>query len=117
MGLVGLAIGPTVGGFVLAFAPWQVLLLVNVPIAVLAIIGVRFGIAADVAADLHRDPVDIAGAVLGTATIVLALVAPTLFVERGRRIVGPVDGHVRRPSWRRSSSSSASVRRVTRSST
>ena len=41
VGLVGLAIGPTVGGFVLAIAPWQVLLLVNVPIAVLAIIGVR----------------------------------------------------------------------------
>jgi MFS family permease len=83
VGLVGLAIGPTLGGFVLAIAPWQVLLLVNVPIAVLAIMGVRFGIAADVAADLHHDPVDIAGAVLGTATIVLALVAPTPFLHVG----------------------------------
>ena len=83
IGLVGLAIGPTTGGFVLAVAPWQVLLLVNVPIAVLAIIGVRTGIAADRAADLHRDPVDLPGAVLGTATIVLALVAPTLFVNEG----------------------------------
>jgi MFS family permease len=83
VGLVGLAIGPTVGGFVLAVAPWQVLLLVNVPIAILAMIGVRTGIAADVAAELHRDPVDILGAVLGTATIVLALVAPTLFVNEG----------------------------------
>ena len=83
VGLVGLAIGPPVGGFVLAIAPWQVLLLVNVPIAVLAIVGVRAGIAADVAAELHPDPVDIAGALLGTATIVLALVAPTLFVNEG----------------------------------
>ncbi len=83
VGLVGLAIGPTVGGFVLAVAPWQVLLLVNVPIAVLAIIGVRFGIAADDPADLHRDPVDGWGAVLGTATVALALVAPTLFVDQG----------------------------------
>ena len=83
VGLVGLAIGPPAGGFVLAIAPWQVLLLVNVPVAVLAIAGVRFGIAADVAAELHRDPVDILGAVLGTATIVLALVAPTLFVNEG----------------------------------
>jgi MFS family permease len=82
VGLVGLAIGPPVGGFVLAVAPWQVLLLVNVPIAVLAIIGVRAGIAADAAVDLHRDPVDVLGAVLGTATIVLALVAPTLFVNQ-----------------------------------
>jgi MFS family permease len=29
-GLVGLAVGPTVGGFVLAVAPWQVLLLADV---------------------------------------------------------------------------------------
>lgn len=83
VGLVGLAIGPTVGGFVLAVAPWQVLLLVNVPIAVLAFIGVRVGIAADDAAGLHRDPVDVLGAVLGTATIVLTLIAPTLFVNEG----------------------------------
>jgi MFS family permease len=83
VGLVGLAIGPTVGGFVLAIAPWPVLLLVNVPIAVLAIVGIRAGIAADDPADLHRDPVDVLGAVLGTATIVLALVAPTLFVNEG----------------------------------
>lgn len=80
VGLVGLAIGPAAGGLVLAVAPWQVLLLVNVPIAALAIIGIRVGIAADQAGDLHRDPVDVLGAVLGTATIVLALVAPTLFV-------------------------------------
>ncbi len=83
VGLVGLAIGPTAGGFVLAIAPWQVLLLVNVPIAALAVIGVRIGVAADDPADLHRDPVDVLGAVLGTATIVLALVAPTLFVDGG----------------------------------
>ncbi|WP_433787802.1 MFS transporter [Actinomycetospora sp. CA-101289] len=83
VGLVGLAVGPTAGGLVLAVAPWQVLLLVNVPIAVLAIVGVRRGIAADRDDDLHRDPVEVLGAALGTATIVLALVAPTLFVDRG----------------------------------
>src|SRR3954468_3677141 len=66
VGLVGLAIGPTVGGLVLAIAPWQVLLLANVPIAGLAIIGVRVGIAADEAAELHRAPIDVLGAVLGT---------------------------------------------------
>ena len=83
VGLVGLAIGPTVGGFILAFAPWQVLLLINVPIAILAFIGVRIGIARDLPEELHRDPLDIAGALLGTGTIVLALVAPTLFVDEG----------------------------------
>ena len=83
VGLVGLAIGPTAGGFVLTVAPWQVLLLVNVPIAVLAMIGIRSGIAADEPAELHRDPLDLPGAALGTAAIVLALVAPTLFVNEG----------------------------------
>jgi MFS family permease len=83
VGLVGLAVGPTAGGFVLAVAPWQVLLLVNVPIALLAMLGIRIGIAADDPADLHRDPVDVLGAGLGTAAIVFALVAPTLFVNEG----------------------------------
>lgn len=83
VGLVGLAIGPTAGGLVLTIAPWQVLLLVNVPIAALAIVGIRIGVAADRAAELHRDPVDVLGAVLGTAAIVFALVAPTLFVDDG----------------------------------
>lgn len=83
VGLVGVAVGPTVGGLVLAVAPWQVLLLVNVPVAVLAVIGVRSGIAPDDPTELHRDPVDLLGALLGTAAIVLALVAPTLFVDQG----------------------------------
>ncbi|GAA2846711.1 MFS transporter [Actinoplanes cyaneus] len=82
-GLVGLAIGPTAGGFVLAVAPWQVLLLVNVPIAALAFAGIRLGVAADEPSGLHADPLDIPGAVLGTATIILALVTPTLFVDEG----------------------------------
>ncbi len=89
VGLVGLAIGPTVGGLALAVAPWQVLLLVNVPIAALAFVCVRVGIAADEPDDLHRDPVDVAGALLGTATIVFALVAPTLFVNQGTHSWAP----------------------------
>ncbi|MBY4127355.1 MFS transporter [Rhodococcus fascians] len=81
VGLVGLAVGPTAGGFILAFAPWQLLLLINVPIAILAFIGIRMGVAEDLPDELHRDPLDIPGALLGTATIVLTLVAPTLFVD------------------------------------
>ncbi|MFI5764009.1 MFS transporter [Streptomyces sp. NPDC051563] len=83
VGLVGPALGPTAGGFVLAVAPWQVLLLVNVPIAALAYLGIRRGIPADRADELHRDPFDGAGALLGTAAIVLALLAPTLFADTG----------------------------------
>jgi len=88
-GLVGLAIGPTAGGLVLAVAPWQVLLLANVPIAVLAFLGIRLGVGADAEDDLHGDPIDVAGALLGTATIVLALLIPTLFVDQGARSEGP----------------------------
>ncbi len=113
VGLVGLAVGPTAGGFVLAVAPWQVLLLVDVPVAVLAVVGIRKGIAADDPAELHRDPIDVAGAVLGTATVVLALVAPTLFLTtapargcRGRRRPPP--------PWGRSASFCASGPRGTR---
>ncbi|WP_037312552.1 MFS transporter [Amycolatopsis orientalis] len=84
VGLVGLAVGPTTGGLVLGFAPWQALLLINVPVAALAFLGIRAGIPTDDhPADLHRDPIDVAGALLGTATIVLTLLAPTQFVEAG----------------------------------
>ncbi|WP_436533167.1 MFS transporter [Actinoplanes sp. HUAS TT8] len=83
IGLVGLAVGPTTGGLVLAIAPWQVLLLVNVPVAVLAMVCIRFGIDADDPAGLHRDPIDGLGAALGTTTIVLALIAPTMFLNEG----------------------------------
>ncbi|GAA1492737.1 hypothetical protein GCM10009627_10830 [Curtobacterium herbarum] len=79
-GLVGLAVGPTIGGFVLAVAPWQVLLVANVPIALVAFVGIRAGIAVDRPDDLHREPVDVVGAVLGTASIVGVLVTPTLVV-------------------------------------
>ncbi|WP_308162653.1 MFS transporter [Curtobacterium flaccumfaciens] len=82
-GLVGLAIGPTVGGFVLAVAPWQVLLLADVPTAVLALVGIRSGVVRDEAAGLRRDPVDVIGALLGTATTAGALVTPTILVESG----------------------------------
>jgi MFS family permease len=80
-GLVGLAVAPTLGGLLLAVAPWQILLLINVPIAAFAFFAIRAGISTDDPAELHSDPVDVAGAALGTATIVLALVAPTLFVS------------------------------------
>jgi MFS family permease len=82
-GLVGLAVGPTIGGFVLAVAPWQVLLVADVPIALLAFAGIRAGVAADRPEDLHRAPIDVTGAVLGTASIVGVLVTPTLVVSGG----------------------------------
>lgn len=82
-GLVGLAVGPTVGGLVLAVAPWQVLLLANVPVALLALVGIGVGVAADQRSDLRSDPVDVTGALLGTAAVVGVLLTPTVVVESG----------------------------------
>ncbi|MCG2803302.1 MAG: MFS transporter [Cellulomonas sp.] len=83
VGLLGVVVGPTVGGLLLAVVPWQALLVINAPIAVLSAFTIRFGIAADTPTELHRDPIDLAGALLGTLTIVLALVSPTVFVQQG----------------------------------
>jgi len=82
-GLVGLAVGPVVGGFVLQIAPWQTLLLINVPIAAVAFFAIRSGITKDDSAYHRQDPLDVLGAILGTAAIALALVTPTAFVEIG----------------------------------
>ncbi len=79
-GLVGLAVAPTLGGFVLAVAPWQVLVVANAPIAVVAFVGIATGIDADRREDLHQHPVDVLGAVLGTLCVVGVLGTPTLFV-------------------------------------
>lgn len=87
-GLVGLAVGPTIGGLVLAVAPWQVLLVANAPVALVAFVGIRAGIAADRPSDLRRDPVDVLGAVVGTAAVAGVLVTPTIAVAVGRAAAG-----------------------------
>jgi MFS family permease len=83
VGIVGLAVGPLVGGLVLAVAPWQVLLVANAPVAALAFVGILVGVPKDNPAGLHPDPVDALGGVLGTIAIVGALLVPTLFVDAG----------------------------------
>jgi len=85
VGLVGLAVGAATGGFVLAVAPWQILLLVNVPVAALAAVAIRLGVAPDDLSERHSEPPDVAGGALATITIVLALVVPSLFVDGGAR--------------------------------
>lgn len=83
VGIVGLAVGPLVGGLVLAVAPWQVLLVANAPVATLAFAGILVGVPKDDADGLHPDPVDAIGGVLGTVAIVAVLLVPTVFVEAG----------------------------------
>jgi MFS family permease len=83
VGLAGLAAGPTLGGLVLQVLPWQALLVMNVPVAVLALFCIRRGIPADDPGSRNTSPLDLPGALLGTATIILALWTATLVVEDG----------------------------------
>ena len=83
VGLVGLAVGPTVGGLVLQVLPWQTLLVMNVPIAVLAFVCIRLGVPADDGTNRNAAPLDLPGGLLGTATLILVLWTATLVVEDG----------------------------------
>lgn len=79
VGLVGLAVGPTIGGLILTVAPWQVLLLMNAPVALLAFICILFSIRKDRSTELHHVQLDILGAVFGTGAIIGLLTTPSLF--------------------------------------
>ena len=72
VGMSGFVLGPLLGGTALAHVRWEWLLVVNAPIALIACIGVRLGVAADRAEDLTDDALDLPGAALSVATIGLA---------------------------------------------
>jgi EmrB/QacA subfamily drug resistance transporter len=83
VGMSGFILGPLLGGTALAHVRWEWLLLVNAPIALIACIGVRLGVAADRPEDLTSDRLDVPGAVLSVATIGLACFSLTSGVEHG----------------------------------
>jgi EmrB/QacA subfamily drug resistance transporter len=83
VGMSGFILGPLLGGTALAHVRWEWLLLVNAPIALIAAIGVRLGVAADRREDLTDDRLDLPGAVLSVATIGLACFSLTSGVEHG----------------------------------
>ncbi len=83
VGMSGFVLGPLLGGTMLAHLPWQWLLLVNAPIALIAAAGVHFGVRADTAEGLTTDRLDLPGAVLSILTIGLACFALTSGVEHG----------------------------------
>src|SRR3954453_1703657 len=72
VGMSGFILGPVLGGSALAHVPWEGLLAVNAPIALIAWIGVRRGVAPDRREDLTNDALDLPGAVLSILTIGLA---------------------------------------------
>lgn len=83
VGMSGFILGPLLGGTALAHVSWQWLLLVNAPIALIALIGVRLGVPADTKDGLTKDTLDIPGAVLSMTTIGMACYTATSGVEHG----------------------------------
>lgn len=83
VGMAGFVLGPVLGGTALEHVGWEWLLAVNAPIALVAWIGVRVGVAADHADDLTDDALDLPGAALSVAAIGLGAYALTSGVERG----------------------------------
>ena len=83
VGMSGFILGPLLGGTALAHVGWQWLLLVNGPIALIAWIGVRKGVAPDDVAGLTKDRLDLPGSILSVATIGLACYTATSGVQHG----------------------------------
>ncbi|WP_420121334.1 MFS transporter [Nakamurella sp.] len=83
VGMSGFILGPVLGGTALAHVSWQWLLLINAPIALLAVVGVRLGVAADRPDDLTSDALDLPGAALTILAIGLGCYALTSGVEHG----------------------------------
>ncbi|WNM26585.1 MFS transporter [Demequina capsici] len=85
VGMSGFILGPLLGGTALAHVDWRWLLLVNAPIALIAWIGVRLGVAGDDPEGLTHDRLDLVGSALSIATIGLACYSLTSGVEHGWR--------------------------------
>ena len=83
VGMSGFVLGPLLGGTALAHIGWEWLLIVNAPIALIAGIGVRLGVAADDPDGLTRESFDVPGAVLSMVTIGLACWSMTSGVDHG----------------------------------
>lgn len=69
VGMTGFILGPVLGGSALAHVPWQWLLIVNAPIALIAWFGVRIGVPADHQEDLTHDRLDVPAALLSIVAI------------------------------------------------
>lgn len=83
VGMSGFILGPLLGGTALAHVGWQWLLLVNAPIALLAVVGVRIGVAKDRPEGLTSDALDLPGAALTILAIGLGCFTLTSGVEHG----------------------------------
>ncbi|GAA1905297.1 MFS transporter [Williamsia serinedens] len=83
VGMAGFVLGPLLGGTALAHIRWEWLLVVNAPIALIAGLGVYWGVAADRRDGLTADRLDIPGALMSIVTIGLACWSLTSGVDNG----------------------------------
>jgi EmrB/QacA subfamily drug resistance transporter len=83
VGMSGFILGPLVGGTALGHVRWEWLLLVNAPIALIAFVGVRLGVAADDPAGLTKDRPDLLGALSSIVLIGLACYTATSGADHG----------------------------------
>ncbi|WP_084614429.1 MFS transporter [Nakamurella lactea] len=83
VGMSGFVLGPLLGGTALAHVSWEWLLVVNAPIALIAFLGIRLGVAKDRPEDLTADVMDVPGAALTIVAIGLACFTMTSGVEHG----------------------------------
>lgn len=83
VGMSGFVVGPLIGGTMLTHLPWQWLLLINAPIALIASLGVHFGVPVDTPDGLTNDRLDLPGAALSILSIGLACYALTSGVQHG----------------------------------
>jgi EmrB/QacA subfamily drug resistance transporter len=73
---VGLAIGPSIGGFLTLAYGWGAIFLINVPVGLAAILLVRQWVPSDAPrTQSHREPFDVAGAAAFTAGVVLLILS------------------------------------------
>jgi len=81
--MIGVAVGPALGGLAVEHVAWQLLLVASAPAAALAWWGVRRGIAPDSPADRRPGGADLRGAALSVGTLTFALFSLTVAVEDG----------------------------------
>ncbi|MCB4207874.1 MFS transporter [Arthrobacter sp. UM1] len=81
--MIGFALGPTLSGLAVEHMPWQWLVVLNAPMALIAWVGVRWGIQPDRPEDRRTGGTDIPGALLSVAALGLILYSFTLGTEQG----------------------------------
>jgi MFS family permease len=81
--MVGVMVGPVLGGLAVTHLPWQALLVVNAPVAAIAWWGVARGIPVDDPAERRGGGADVPGAVLSVAMLGLGLFFFSLGVDEG----------------------------------